>query len=163
MVALEEEWTGFGLVAVQSPSGRPWNLDVIVQRDAIANDGHVAADQGNIEAAPLAQAERYTGRRWIPAINRTHFMGRLATAFGADLDFVAPTQVDPAIAAFRAIDLDMQFEIVVFAGRFQVRRSRSSLPLDLGVIVHQFAVAPNPFVVLNVSDGLPSGEIFAIE
>ena len=53
MVALQEERTGFALVAIERPAGRPRDFDIVVVDHAIAHHGHVTAHKGDIECGPL--------------------------------------------------------------------------------------------------------------
>src|SRR4051812_46446882 len=116
MIPLEKERTRFGLVAVQSASRRSRNLDVIEQLHAIADHGSVAAHEGDIERTPLSESERHARRRGIVAVDRAHLVRRLTATLGADLDLIPAAQINPAVAAFRTVDLDVQLEILKLAG-----------------------------------------------
>ena len=65
-------------------------------------------------------------------------MAGLRAAFGADLDLVAPAQVDAAVAMLGAQHLDVQFEVLERARRADVGAAR---------FVEQRAVLDDPVAV----------------
>ena len=163
MVALEEEGAGFGFVAIEGSAGGSGNFDVVVVHFAVAEDGDVATDEGDVEGGPLAEVEGGGGGWGVVAVDGTHFMVGEFTAFGADLNFVAAAEVDAAVAVVGAVDFDVEFEVLELFGRFDVGGGGSAFAIDHGIVVDEFAVAGDPFVVGDVGDGLPAGKVFAVE
>src|SRR4051812_569169 len=84
-------------------------------------------------------------------------------AFGANLQLIAAAHIDAAVAAFRAIPLYVQFEILELLGGHDVRTPMRLLARPFGIVVLQIAMAGVPFVVLNVPDWLPTFEILTGE
>ncbi len=97
------------------------------------------------------------------AINGTHFVVGEFTAFGADLDFVAAAEVDAAVAVVGAVDFDVEFEVLKFGGGFDVGGGGAAFAFDDGIVVDEFSVAGDPFVVSDAADGFPAGKVFAVE
>ncbi len=54
MIALQEEGAGFGFVAIEGAAGGSGDFDVVVVHFAVAEDGYVATDEGDVEGGPLA-------------------------------------------------------------------------------------------------------------
>ena len=163
MIALQEERPGFGFIAVQRAAGGSGNLHIVVIHLAVAHHCNVTAHEGNVEGRPFAQPEFSAGRRRIVTVDGAHLVIRLRTAFGSDLNFVPAAKVDAAVPVVRTVDFNVKLQVLEFRGGLQVGRSGTALPLDLRIVIYQFAVARNPLVVLNVADRLPTGKIFAVE
>ena len=94
VVALQEERTRFGFVAIECAAGGAGDFNVVVIHLAVAQDGDVAADEGDIESGPFAEAVFRAGGRRVVAVDCSHFMRGLRAAFGANLHFIATAQID---------------------------------------------------------------------
>ena len=163
VVALEEEGAGFGFVAIEGAAGGTGDFDVVVVHFAIAEDGDVAADEGDVKRGPLAEVEGGGGGRGVVAVDGAHFVVGEFAAFGADLDFVAAAEVDAAVAVVGAVDFDVEFEVLELFDGFDVGGGGSAFAVDHGIVVDEFAVAGDPFVLGDVGDGFPASEVFAVE
>jgi len=162
VVTLEEEGAGFGFVAIESAAGGAGDFDVVVIDLAVAEDGDATADEGDVEAGPLAEVE-VVGRGRVVAVDRAHFVVREFAAFGAHLDFVAAAEIDAGVAVVGAVDFDVELEVLEFLGGLDIGSRRAAFAVDEGVVVDQLAVAEDPLVVGNIADGFPTGEVFAVE
>ncbi len=163
VVALEEEGAGFGFVAIEGAAGGSGDFDVVVVHFAVAEDGDAATDEGDIEGRPFAEVDGRVGGRGVVAVDGAHFMVGEFAAFGADLDFVAAAEVDAAVAVVGAVDFNVEFEVLELFDGFDVGGGGATFAVDHGIIVDEFAVAGDPFVVGDVGDGFPAGEVFAVE
>ena len=130
---------------------------------AVAEDGDSATDEGDVKRGPLAEIEGGGGGRGIVAVDGTHFMVGEFAALGADLDFVAAAEVNAAVAVVRAVDFDVEFEVLELFEGFDVGGGGAAFAVDHWIIVDEFAVAGDPFVVGDVGDGFPAGKVFAVE
>src|ERR1700760_933136 len=107
MISLQIEGSRFGLVAIESASGRSWQLDVIVVHPAVSHNGHMPADQSDVEACPFAQIVLSACRWRIPAVDGSHLVGRQLAAFGAHLHLITTAQIDSAVATLRTLHFNM--------------------------------------------------------
>jgi hypothetical protein len=82
---------------------------------------------------------------------------------GADLNFIAPAEINTAVAAFRTIHFNVELKILEFGQGLDVGRTGSANAGRFRVVVHKFAVTGNPFVVGDVTDGLPASEVFSVK
>src|SRR5688500_3247614 len=112
VIALQEEGTRFGFIAIKSAAGGSGDLHVIVIQLAITQDCNAPADESDIKRRPFAQAE-FSASGWrIVAVDGAHFVVGLRTALSAYLDLVASPQIDAAIAVLGTIDLDVKLEVL---------------------------------------------------
>src|SRR4051794_28661269 len=141
VISLQEERTRLALAAVQRSAGRPRDLDVVVNLHAIPCRRQIPSHQRDIETGPLAGLVPDVAQRRKMPVHCAHLVRGNGSALRPHLNLVTPAQIDSAIAVLRAVDLDVQLEIVELAPRLDIRRRGAALAFHHGVVVHQFAVA----------------------
>src|SRR5258708_4795886 len=85
VISLQIDRSRLSLIAVKRASGRSRELDIVVIHLAIPQDGHMPADQGDVESRPFSKTIFRALWGWIPTVDRAHFMRRKFASFGAHL------------------------------------------------------------------------------
>src|ERR1035437_9977023 len=86
VISLQIDRSWLSLVAVESASGRARELDIVVIQFAVAQDGDMSADEGDVEGRPFAQSIFRALWRWVPTVDCSHLVRRELATFGAHLD-----------------------------------------------------------------------------
>src|ERR1039457_1751984 len=161
MVALEVNWTGIALVAIDGAAGDAGYLLMIDGGHAVENHRHPASDDRDVIGLPVRTERRRSGRaehaidgtcageRVSVATTRARTRSLLVRRSGLPrgfgrrrhLRFIAASQVDSAILTGRAIEFDMQLEI-----------GKGPLGPEIGALrfVGKFSVLDGPVAVAGV-------------
>src|ERR1039457_415032 len=155
MVALEIKRSRLSLVGIQRTASDAGNLLLVDRRDAVADDGHIAADERDVERLPLARLARQLELGGEEPVDRPHAVKRIfrARLLVLHLDFVAPAQVDSAVTFLGAVELDVKLEIVELPRGAEIRSV---------CFVQQHSILGDPVIDLGFV-GLPAGQVFAVE
>src|SRR5579883_3266043 len=156
VIALNVDRPRLGFVAVERAAGDAGDLLVIDRLHAVPHDRDAPPDQRDIEAFPRSRLARQRDRGREKAVDCADGVKPVVFVDGLVfyLDFVPPAQIDAAVAVRRAIVLDVQLEIVERAGGADVRAL---------ALVNQLARARHPVIIGGVADGLPAGQVLAVE
>src|ERR1035437_2075146 len=163
VIALQKERSRLAFIAIQRSTRGTRDFHVVVDLDAVAGHSRVPTHEGNVEGGPFPELVAEISARGIVTVHRAHLMRRQGAAFGPHLDLIPAAQIDSAVAVLRAVDFDVQLEILPFLGGLDVGRAGPTLTLHHRVIVDQFSVARHPLAVLYVADGFPAGEVLPVE
>ena len=121
---------------------------------AVAHDCDRASHERNVEGFPLARLRRDFSRRRQESVDGSDLVeGILFSGLVLDLHFVAPAQIHSAIAVSRAVELNVEFEIIELALGPDIRSRR---------FVHQFGILHLPVILVGLI-GDPTVQTFAIE
>ena len=113
LAALKVDRPGQRLMAVECAARDARNLLIVDERHAIEHDGHAAADERDVVGPPGSGLARGGCRgREISVDAAQAPLGRVRLGLVFDLHFIASPQVHAAVRSRRAVEFDMQLEVV---------------------------------------------------